>query len=587
MDKNLITRCIISRNKELLKKVLNQNSYLGVMKYLIIRIKENLNNYDEEKPTITYNNHIINIFYDILHDFDDDVEELLIEINSFLSYLNKELKDLDTKSQQYHTFRHTQKRIKSYKELVLQYVMNSDKNCEYDFICYLIKEVRSFVYLEFIIKKNPSILSLKGTDVPVFEYLVKEYLKYLNLGCIEQNDLDFYRKSTNLFLENKKLFVEQDDLLIIDNIIKESLTTENEVVKKELIYLKQLINKFYPDLDPNNKIDIHSHIETHPSAPEYKKPINTFTRLDLRNLDTISIDMSIYKDNGDSILFDDAFTIFKHNKGHVVYIHLSDSPSFVFANKSLQEDVENRIFALRNEVGYIPLFNHEFASNYLSLAPNVDRFAFTVACEIDEFGKLVGVNFYESIIRNKKAFTTEEVDEILSSTDSPYKPLLTEYEILINNMLNRTDNIGYLIPATLNFLAGKAVGEYSNHFDIPTIYSNCVPFKNITNLDQCSLVDDFLSQNITLNYLDNFSEQIRHTHHTFFDTVNYGHCFLNAKSYCEISSPIRSYVSIAILQGLKKMLITQKVNDQIKEHFQYQYESLATRANAIDFVLRK
>ena len=588
MDDRLIEQCIITRNKELLKEVLNKPTYLEVFQELLNKINDQLIIHNLEfNKAFGPINYIINIFYDIFHDFDQDLESLLSLVNGFLLELKTKLKTIDSKGEEYHINKHVYNRITSFKKLVFHCSINEDKGCEYDLLCYLISEIKSFVYVESLIKKNPSILKIEKNDISIFEYLTNEYVKFIKKGDLDSHHLDFFRKTICLFLENKFLLVDQGELLRIINKINTNLDEDNQQKQKELVYLRQLIYSFYPDLKINNKINLVTQLTNAPQIHDYVKPTNVYTRLDLRNLDTISIDSSTENKKNEQTIFDDAFTLFKHNEGYVVYIHLADSPSFVFANLALHDDVKNRIFALKHDLRYIPLFNSKFSRDYLSLCPNVDRFAITVACEVDETGKIIGVNFYESIIRNKKAFSSYEVNEILKDSHSPYYSLLDEYRSLVKLIIKRNDNSGYFIPATLNFLAGKVVGEYLNENGLPTIYSNCLPFRNTPNYDHCILVDDFISEKINAEYLDYFSKQIQNSFHTFFDTVNYGHCLLKAKSYCEISNPIRSYVAISILQGLKQMVIAKGIDETMQIRLKEQYQDLSIRANAIDSVFRK
>ncbi|NLA32681.1 MAG: RNB domain-containing ribonuclease [Mollicutes bacterium] len=381
-------------------------------------------------------------------------------------------------------------------------------------------------------------------------------------------------------LENRKLGLSNQLLEKIKKLIEENDNVEYK-------YLEEQIESYFPNFDLNKRSTIHCLLNEKPSVPEYKKPVQVAMRLDLRKSETISIDSTVIKENGNQIIFDDAFTLFKNGNGYMLYLHFADAPCYVFPNETLNEDLKNRLFSLHNGYDYIPLFNDDFAHNYLSLKPNIDRFAITIACEISSSGNIEGINFYESIIRNKKAFTSDEVNNILLGEPSNYTGLIEEYAKLLNLMTDKKDNIGQLIPDYFNVLAGILTAEYFKENDLPFIYRNCVPLKKVTKEEQKKMFNDFVSRRIGESYLDGIKEEVNHLVRVYYDVVNAGHSGLNVKAYGEVSKPLRNYVAISTLNGIKKMIIKRAINQKLIEEFYKEYQDLAVRANAIESVLQK
>lgn len=575
----LVRESIITRNKELLKNILNCQDDLSLFKILTnYLIKLTAAEPEDFKQAITFSNYIINFFYLILHDYSEDFSKLETELIKLEMGLKTKRLELLTQeiTDNYHLLRNIEKRLTSFHELLKQYCEYNNENCEYDLLSYLITDVKSYEYFELLIKKNPSLLSLEKESEFIFDFFIKRYLK----AIINNEDLTFYQRVLQVMLENKELVIKQQTL----NEIKKLLTDSSNLEYKNIT---DAIESYFPDFDLAKRSTIHCLLSEKPTIPEYKRPIQVGIRLDLRKYETISIDSSIYKENGEHNIFDDAFTLFKTGNGYMLYLHFADAPSYVFPNETLNEDLKNRLFSLHNGYDYIPLFNDEFVNNYLSLKPNIDRFAITIACEINNFGSIEGVNFYESIIRNKKAFTSEEVDEIIAGKPSNYTGLIEEYAQVLNLLTDKKENIGQLIPQFFNVLAGQITAEYFKEQELPFIYRNCVPIKRLTKEEQKQMFSQFISRRVGESYLDGISEEINRLVRVYYDVVNVGHSGLNIKAYGEVSKPLRNYIAIATLYGIKRMVVKQVTNKKLIEEFYQEYQDLAIRANVIETVLQK
>ncbi|NLA32727.1 MAG: hypothetical protein GX864_02155, partial [Mollicutes bacterium] len=160
----LVRESIITRNKELLKKVLGIKDDLDLLKVLIDYLDWlTEDNTQDFKQTLNFTNHIINFFYLILHEYEGNLSLILEQVENLeLKLKNKQnvykQEEIDDK---YHLIRNIQKRISSFHELLNQYNDQQNENCEYDLLSFLITDVKCYEYFELLIKKNPSLLSLE------------------------------------------------------------------------------------------------------------------------------------------------------------------------------------------------------------------------------------------------------------------------------------------------------------------------------------------------------------------------------------------------------------------------------------------
>lgn len=564
MDEKLVVQSIITRDKETLKIALNKKTYLEVFSHLsemIICELDILNSSIIDK--------IINLFYDLIHDLENDLDTVLNLLNKINDKITCGLNNYQGdiyKDDTYHYYKKIEKRIESFKDLVIQYSLNPKTSCEYDLLSYLITEMKSYKYLESLIKRKPKLLALEKDGVLIFDLFILDYIKNID----KKEYTLFYEQALRLFLEHKELKINSE-------IFKKLIETNNQSINK----IKDIIGEYIPDLDIKKRKMTRNILLNRQSLPDYKKPRQVTTRLDFRGHKTISIDSILVKETGEMILFDDAFTLFKNGSGYVIYIHIADVPSFIDRNPVLNEELKKIIFSINDGNKYYPLMDQSYVNDYISLKPNMDRFTMTIACEVEPSGQIVGVNFYESLINNTKAFTCDEVNDIINGKKHDDAYLINEYAYLTTLIAGDNKNLGNHIPSYLNVLAGKVTAEYFAREKLPFIYRNCVKVNNLVQEESRKKFNNFLVNNINETYLDHFAHDIEHTTHSFYSVENKGHYHLGLRAYGEIGRPIRNYVSIILLQGIKEMILKQSTLET-QERLLKEYEILAQRSNTIE-----
>ena len=66
----------------------------------------------------------------------------------------------------------------------------------------------------------------------------------------------------------------------------------------------------------------------------------------------------------------------------------------------------------------LPMLPEELSCDLCSLRPDEDRLAMTVDLQLDARGRVVGEEFYPSVIRSRARFSYDEVDALLEGRPS-------------------------------------------------------------------------------------------------------------------------------------------------------------------------
>lgn len=131
-------------------------------------------------------------------------------------------------------------------------------------------------------------------------------------------------------------------------------------------------------------------------------------RRDLRSWWTVTIDGKDSKD------FDDAVSVTVNDRGnYVLGVHIADVAHYVKDGSELDREAAERgnSVYLLNKV--IPMLPEKLSNGICSLNPEEDRLALTCLMEIDDKGKVVDHEIFESVIRSKARLVYDDVSDIL------------------------------------------------------------------------------------------------------------------------------------------------------------------------------
>lgn len=162
-------------------------------------------------------------------------------------------------------------------------------------------------------------------------------------------------------------------------------------------------------------------------APESVSEADLVGRRDLRNETIVTIDGADAKD------LDDAISVKKLDNGHYkLGVYISDVTYYVEKNTPMDLEAYERGTSVYLVDRVIPMIPHRLSNGICSLNPNIDRLTLGCEMEIDQNGKTVRHDIFESVIRSKERMTYKDVNSILVDRDETlretYKELVPMFE---------------------------------------------------------------------------------------------------------------------------------------------------------------
>ncbi|MBQ8815125.1 MAG: ribonuclease R [Lachnospiraceae bacterium] len=134
-------------------------------------------------------------------------------------------------------------------------------------------------------------------------------------------------------------------------------------------------------------------------------------RMDLRHLQTVTIDGEDAKD------LDDAITLSKDGGIYHLGVHIADVSHYVKEGSPLDKEALRRGTSVYLVDRVIPMLPHQLSNGICSLNEGVDRLAFSCLMDIDESGVLVGHRIGESVIRVDRRMSYTVVNKIIEKND--------------------------------------------------------------------------------------------------------------------------------------------------------------------------
>ena len=198
-------------------------------------------------------------------------------------------------------------------------------------------------------------------------------------------------------------------------------------------------------------------------------------RIDLRDEIVFTIDPIDAKD------FDDAVSIRMNDNGnYMLGVHIADVSHYVKERSGLDDEAYKRGTSvyLMNDV--VPMLPEVLSNDICSLKQDVERLTFTVFMEINPKGEIQEFNIAKTVIKSKKRFTYEEVQDII---DKQAGEFLSEI-----NLMNKLHNILYkkrVEEGSLDFETQEVKAEIDKDGFIEDI-------KPKQRLESMKLIEDFM-----------------------------------------------------------------------------------------------
>jgi len=144
-------------------------------------------------------------------------------------------------------------------------------------------------------------------------------------------------------------------------------------------------------------------------------------REDLRGKDIFTIDPIDARD------FDDAVSLELDKDGnYVLGVHISDVSYFVRPGMHLDREALKRGLSVYFAEAVIPMLPEKLSGELCSLRPNEDKLTYSVEMKLDRQGNLLDYRIFQSVIRSKRRFTYEEVQDILDSGKGDFYEVLAK-----------------------------------------------------------------------------------------------------------------------------------------------------------------
>jgi len=221
-------------------------------------------------------------------------------------------------------------------------------------------------------------------------------------------------------------------------------------------------------------------IELNITPEEVKK------RKDYRNKIVITIDPEDAKD------FDDALSIEElDNKNYSVGIHIADVSHYVKFESHIDKQALKRGNSVYLVGKVIPMLPEKLSNNICSLVPDEERLTYSVIVEITKRGKIVGYEIAKSIIKSKRRFNYDEVQQIIEKGDGEFKD-----EILVLNKLAQTLRKKRLKEGSIEFFTPEVKFELDVNGNPTRVYRKEIKDSNM-------LVEEFmlLANKITARHI--------------------------------------------------------------------------------------
>jgi ribonuclease R len=205
-------------------------------------------------------------------------------------------------------------------------------------------------------------------------------------------------------------------------------------------------------------------------------------REDLRDRLCFTIDPESAKD------FDDAVSLVQLDNGRFeLGVHIADVSHYVREGSALDQEAFDRGTSVYFINAVIPMLPERISNDLCSLRQDEDRLTFSVIMQVDSLGNIHDYRIRESIIRSKRRFSYQEVEDIIHGKENEYGKTIHLMMLLALALRRSREHMG------------------SIDFDIPvpeiSLDENGIPFeiRPSERLEANRLVEEFmLAANLTV-----------------------------------------------------------------------------------------
>ena len=368
-------------------------------------------------------------------------------------------------------------------------------------------------------------------------------------------------------------------------------------------------------------------------VPDHVLDADRDGRLDLRHLQTVTIDGEDAKD------LDDAISLTKEGDIYHLGVHIADVSNYVQYNSALDREALKRGTSVYLADRVVPMLPERLSNGICSLNQGEDRLALSCLMDINEKGKVVSHQIAETVINVNERMCYTDVKNILEDTDEEAKKrydalipmffMMKELSGILRNSRHHRGSIDFDFPESKIILnaAGKAIDvkpyeanvatkiiedfmlmanetvaqEYCTE-EIPFVYrthDNPDPEKVeslLTLLHNQGVKIQKAKEEITPKEIQQIIESIeglpneamisrlvlRSMKQAKYTTECSGHFGLAAKYYCHFTSPIRRYPDLQIHRIIKDNLRGRLIREGRTEHYAEILDEVARQSSVCE-----
>ncbi|MBD9164073.1 MAG: ribonuclease R [Blautia wexlerae] len=368
-------------------------------------------------------------------------------------------------------------------------------------------------------------------------------------------------------------------------------------------------------------------------VPDHVLDADRDGRLDLRHLQTVTIDGEDAKD------LDDAISLTKEGDIYHLGVHIADVSNYVQYNSALDREALKRGTSVYLADRVVPMLPERLSNGICSLNQGEDRLALSCLMDINEKGKVVSHQIAETVINVNERMCYTNVKNILEDTDEEAKKrydalipmffMMKELSGILRNSRHHRGSIDFDFPESKIILnaAGKAIDvkpyeanvatkiiedfmlmanetvaqEYCTE-EIPFVYrthDNPDPEKVeslLTLLHNQGVKIQKAKEEISPKEIQQIIESIeglpneamisrlvlRSMKQAKYTTECSGHFGLAAKYYCHFTSPIRRYPDLQIHRIIKDNLRGRLMREGRTEHYAEILDEVARQSSVCE-----
>jgi len=329
-------------------------------------------------------------------------------------------------------------------------------------------------------------------------------------------------------------------------------------------------------------------------------------------------------DGDDTKDIDDAISIEKlENGNYKLGVHIADVSYYVREGTPLDNEAMERGTSVYLVDRVIPMIPHKLSNGICSLNPDVERLAISCVMEVNDKGKTVNYEIFESVIKSRIQMTYKKVNKILEENIIPegYEPyvdklrLMKELADIIRKMKDQRGNLDFEVDEAKVIVDGngkpldvvlrdrgagekliedfmiqanECVATHIFNMNLPFVYrvheypkeekiKSYLSFVSSLGYHVPGSVKD-LSPKSTQNLLYFLKDKpefkvlssllLRSMQKAIYLPQNLGHYGLASKCYTHFTSPIRRYPDTTVHRLLRTYLFNKDLSMETINHWE-------------------